>query len=91
MKTLFACLPLLLVAACSTTTTPDYDLRFGEAVNQARSRQTMNPSAALGRDVPLSMDGAAASEAMNAYQESFKTPPPVVNVINIGGATGGAR
>jgi hypothetical protein len=25
------------------------------------------------------------------YQDSFKAPPPVVNVINIGGVTGGAK
>lgn len=89
MKTLLACLPLLLlVAACSTTTTPAYDARFGEAVNQARLRQTLNPSTGLRQSPPPGLDGAAAAEAVNAYHETFKTPPPVVNVINIGGAMG---
>lgn len=89
MKTLLACLPLLLLAACSTTTTPAYDLRFGEAVSQARLRQTLDPSAGQRQGAPATLDGAAAAEALNKYHESFRTPPPVVNVINIGGATGG--
>jgi hypothetical protein len=37
------------------------------------------------------MDGKAAAEALGRYQDSFKTPPPVVNVINIGGAVGGTK
>ena len=34
------------------------------------------------------MDGKAARETMMRYQDSFKEPPPAVNVINIGGAIG---
>ena len=37
------------------------------------------------------MDGRAAREAVGRYQDSFKSPPPVVNVINIGGSVGGGR
>ena len=37
---LIAALPLLL-AACASTSTPDYDLRFGEAVRNARLQQTL--------------------------------------------------
>ena len=38
---------------------------------------------------PESMDGLAAHQTMQRYQQSFKSPPPVVNVINIGGGIGG--
>lgn len=81
-------LPLFL-GACATTTTPNYDLRFGEAVRQARQRQTLNPTASANPDPVAGMDGKAAHDALILYQKTFKTPPPVVNVINIGGQIGG--
>jgi hypothetical protein len=34
------------------------------------------------------MDGTAARETMTLYKGSFKSPPPAVNVINIGGQLG---
>jgi hypothetical protein len=48
----------------------------------------LNPSAP-NQDQVLGLDGKAAREASVLYLESFKTPPPVVNVINIGGTVGG--
>jgi predicted Zn-dependent protease len=84
MKTCIA-LSAVLLAACSTTTTPDYDQRFGDAVRQARTRQTLNPTASANPDPVLGLDGKAAQEGIHLYHESFKVPPPVVNVINIGG------
>ncbi len=90
MKTLmpFAALAVAL-AGCATSVTPQYDQRFGQAVRDARTAQTLNPTPA---SAPAAgMDGKAAREAMGRYQESFKAPPPVVNVINIGGATGSGR
>ncbi|WP_276307465.1 hypothetical protein [Variovorax boronicumulans] len=35
------------------------------------------------------MDGRASRESMVQYHESYKKPPPAVNVINIGGQIGG--
>jgi predicted Zn-dependent protease len=84
MKTCIA-LCAVLLAACSTTTTPDYDQRFGDSVRQARMRQTLNPTASANPDPVLGLDGKAAQEGIHLYHESFKVPPPVVNVINIGG------
>jgi hypothetical protein len=84
MKTCIA-LSAVLLAACSTTLTPDYDQRFGDAVRQARMRQTLNPTASANPDPVLGLDGKAAQEGIHLYHESFKVPPPVVNVINIGG------
>jgi hypothetical protein len=84
MKICIALMTVLL-AACSTTTTPEYDLRFGDAVRQARMRQTLNPAASANPDPLLGLDGKAAEEGIRLYHDSFKRPPPVVNVINIGG------
>ncbi|MBK0394006.1 hypothetical protein [Ramlibacter algicola] len=88
--------PLILAAAallagCAISPTPNYDLRFGDAVRNARLAQTLNPQPST-NDVQ-GMDGAAAKNAGDRYQDSFKRPPPPVNVINIGGsiATGAAR
>lgn len=77
-----ACLALL--AGCSTT--PDYDLRFGQAVRADRAAMAIHPGPPASTDIS-GMDGQAAQLATARYHESFKTPPPVVNVVNIGGTT----
>lgn len=87
MKTLATFCVLGALAGCAASPTPNYDLRFGDAVRQARQAQLVNPA---GSRAPVTgMDGRAATEAAGRYHESFKAPPPVVNVINIGGAVGG--
>lgn len=79
---------LFALAGCAgTSATPDYDLRFGHAVREARERMTLNPRAAPDNPV-AGIDGRAAHEAQGRYEDSFKAPPPVVNVINIGGSVG---
>jgi hypothetical protein len=74
-----------LLAGCAASPTPQYDLRFGEAVRQAKQRMTLNPNPPS-TDSVGGMDGLAVREAQIRYHDSFKSPPPVVNVINIGGA-----
>lgn len=81
---------LALLGGCAASTTPNYDLRFGDAVREARQKMTLNPNAGSNPDTVTGMDGRASREAIVRYQDSFKTPPPVVNVINIGGAVGGS-
>lgn len=81
-------LVLLLLAGCANSPTPNYDMRFGEAVRQARLRQTLHPTAVASPDPAVGMDGNAAHDALLQYHNTFKAPPPVVNVINIGGSTG---
>lgn len=78
-----------LLAACAASPTPNYDARFGDAVRAARQAQTLNPQGVPAHQAGL--DGKAAREATGRYHDSFKTPPPVVNVINIGGQLGGGR
>lgn len=77
-----------LLTGCGSTT-PNYDRKFGDAVRQARFDMTINPNAGQNQDQVKGMDGVSAKEAMTRYQDAFKAPPPVTNVINIGGAVGG--
>ena len=89
MKTLRVAVALALLSGCANSPTPNYDARFGDAVRQARQMMTLNPNAST--DPMVGMDGKAAREVSVRYQDSFKAPPPVVNVINIGGAIGGGK
>lgn len=82
--TIIVCTALLSAAGCSTTSR--YDARFGEAVRQARLAMLIHPSGSAADDPVAGMDGAAAHEALQRYQDSFKAPPPVINVINLGAA-----
>ena len=91
MKNTLPLLLLVFLGGCATSTTPDYDKRFGEAVREARLRMTINPNAGANPDPIAGMDGRSSHEAILRYQESFKAPPPVVNVINIGGATAASQ
>lgn len=73
----------VLIAGCSSVA-PNYQARFGEAVRASRQAQVIDPQP---EDRPAAgLDGPAAREAMQRYRDSFKTPPPVVNVINLGGS-----
>ncbi|MFL6674043.1 MAG: hypothetical protein ACJ8LG_12230 [Massilia sp.] len=83
MNKLSSCTVLAMLAGCAAT--PNYDKHFGDAVRQARSAMTINPAASANPDPAAGIDGQAAAEAMVRYQDSFKAPPPVLNVINIGG------
>jgi hypothetical protein len=89
MHRIFFLVVLGLAAGCSTTL--DYDARFGDAVRQARLAQTINPGAGNNPDQVTGIDAQAALEAQKRYHDSFKEPPPVVNVINIGGVSGGSQ
>jgi len=73
----------LLAAGCAQT--PHYDARFGEALRNARLAMTIDPNAGAKADEVKGIDGRAGKEAIKRYQDSFKEPPPVTNVINIGG------
>lgn len=78
--------PLML--AC-TSTTPELDARFGDAVRAAREQQTLNPQPAGTRDPVSGIDGKAAVSAQDRYQESFKAPPKTFEVLGIGGTASG--
>jgi hypothetical protein len=88
MRTLALPIAAVLLAACANSPTPNYDAKFGDAVRNARQAMTLNPNAGASGNPVAGMDGKAAAEAVGRYHDSFKTPPPPVNVINIGGAIG---
>lgn len=88
LTTLATLLPASLLLSACNTVTPNYDARFGDAVREAKLRMTINMDA-QNVDPVAGMDGRSAREATVLYQKTFTTPPPVVNVINIGGAIGG--
>jgi len=88
IKSTTLALTLLLGTGCSHVT-PNYDARFGDAVRDAKRKMTINPDAGRDGNPVAGMDGRSARESMVQYHESYKTPPPAVNVINIGGTIGG--
>ena len=77
-----------LLSGCASLT-PNYDVKFGDAVRTAQRQQTINPDAGLAKNEATGVDGKAAQATILLYQGTFKAPPPVVNVINIGGGSGG--
>lgn len=92
MKTTMHTLTLVALtaglAAC-TTTTPNLDRDFGQAVNQARAQQTLNPDASLNTDPVAGLDGVAANAAIDNYTKSVTTQPEPATIINIGGGLSG--
>lgn len=91
MRTPLTLLVLALLGGCAASTTPNYDARFGDAVRQARQRMTVNPNAGANPDPIAGMDGRSVREAVGRYHDSFKSPPAVVNVINIGGSASASQ
>lgn len=89
MKPILICALLAASAGCSTT--PAYDARFGDAVRSARMAMLVHPGGAPAPAAAAGADGQAAREAYARYLNTFKEPPPIVNVINIGGAVGGGN
>ena len=87
MKILPTALLLVLLAGCASVT-PQYDTRFGNSVREAKLKMTINPDAGKNPDQVLGMDGKSARETIIFYQNTYKEPPPPVNVINIGGSIG---
>jgi hypothetical protein len=89
MKNQAMLLSLLLFAGCAHTVAPRNEARFGDAVRAARLAMTIDSGAGERGGLAAGIDGRAAQESMKRYHNSFKEPPPVTNVINIGGAMGG--
>jgi len=89
MKRQIGFFSIVLVAGCAQTVTPHYDLRFGDAVRDANLAMTIDPDAGRRGDAVMGIDGRAAQESVTRYHDSFKQPPPVTNVINIGSGFAG--
>lgn len=91
MKNVTVLAAALLAAGCADTPAPRYEALLGAAVRDARLAMTIDPAAGSRADEVKGIDGRAAQEAAKRYRDSFKEPPPVVNVVNIGGAIGGTN
>lgn len=82
---------LAFLTGCAATTTPRLDETFGDAVNLAKARQTLNPDASRNADPVAGLDGVSSNDAIDRYYKTFKAPPPPTTVFNIGiGGGGGA-
>ncbi len=79
-----------LLSAC-VTTTPNYDARYGDSVQIAQARQTLDPGATTrnATNTLAGMDGRAARAAYNNYLFSFIRPEPLTNAFTIGVSAGG--
>lgn len=81
----------VLLAACSHTSTPQFEQRFGQASRQALAQQVLDPQAGARRVPAHGLDGASARAVMDRYRASFADPnvqpaPPVQFML--GGISG---
>jgi hypothetical protein len=81
-------LAVAVLAGCATTT-PRLDAKFGDAVNQAKAQQTLNPEASRNTDPVAGIDGQAANAVIDRYHKSYESPTPAPSG-SIGIVTGGA-
>lgn len=84
-----ASIGLVGLNSCATKT-PTLDKHYGEAVNAAKSQQTLNPDASQDMKPVMGIDGKAANASVDRYHRSFVQPPPATNIFNIGVGTGGS-
>lgn len=96
MKKLAISLLTVFSAGCAVTplgdsATPHYDAKFGDSVREAKLKMTIDPNAGKTPDPVAGVDGKAGKITIERYQNSFKEPPPVVPVINIGGSFGSGK
>lgn len=82
-----AALAASLLQGC-VHTTPDWDLRFGDATRIALAQQISQPEAARNADPVAGMDGRAARAAFERYQKSFSSPAPQTTAFTIGVSAG---
>ena len=80
---------LLVVLAGCTNTTPNLDAKFGNAVNQAKAQQIINPDASRNTDPVAGIDGRAAKGSIDNYHKAYESPtaPPSGSVGTIGGGS----
>lgn len=83
----FVCALGLATAGC-VSRTPYVDNEFGNAFNQLKAQQILNPKAASTADPGTGVDAQAAKSGYDAYQKSYRAPePPPAFTIGIGGGS----
>lgn len=79
----------LALGGCATSTSPEWDARFGDSLRILQAAQLIAPDAPIrhGQTVPPS-DGRSVSEAMQRLNESYRSPPqPIAIQIGAGGSS----
>ena len=61
-----------------------YEAEFGNATRATLKAQIINPNAGNNTDPAAGLDGQAANDAIENYQDSFAEPKPTENGFNIG-------
>jgi predicted Zn-dependent protease len=79
-KLLYAALGFAVSGCVSTT--PQLDSRFGDAVNQAKVQQTLNPAASKNTDPVVGLDGTSSKDSIDRYHDSFKAPVQTFEVLS---------
>jgi len=80
-------LAMAILAGCAPTT-PRLDAKFGDAVNQAKAQQTINPNASRNTDPVAGIDGQAANAIIDRYHKAYEAPTAAPSGA-IGAITGG--
>jgi uncharacterized lipoprotein len=80
-------LAVAVLAGCATT--PNLDAKFGDAVNQAKAQQIINPDASRNTDPVTGIDGQAANAIAGRYHKAYETPTPAPSggIGSMGGGT----
>ncbi|MFL9859967.1 hypothetical protein PQR72_30245 [Paraburkholderia madseniana] len=78
------CAGVVATLAGCLSSTPHWDATFGDAVNQLKAMQTLNPQASANTDPVSGIDGTAAVAAQKGYAKSFTAPTPPTNMFTIG-------
>jgi Ni,Fe-hydrogenase III small subunit len=82
---------LIALGACAVSGSPQTDERFGQAVRRLNAQQQIDPGAAQRHGDKASMvEGRVARDSADAYQESYRNPPPTSLIPLIGVSTGTA-
>lgn len=81
-------LAVAVLTGCATTT-PNLDAKFGDAVNQAKAQQTINPDASRNTDPVAGIDGQAANAIIDNYHKVYASPTAAPSG-SIGTVTGGS-
>ena len=80
----------VLLTACASES-PVLDAHWGHSLSQAQARQSAYPGPRQATAKQIETDAVTSSLGIVRYQKSFETPPPPVNVLNLGvGTPGGA-
>jgi len=68
------CAGLLVVLAGCASNSPNLDAKFGDAVNQAKAQQIINPDASRNTDPVAGIDGQAANAIIDRYHKVYESP-----------------